>query len=236
MEFQAQNFFILGMAIIFISATPFVWKRLLHPLEKFGWVITAITSATNLITWSIGENIPLSVKTGIGIVSGIILIIVWYKAKKESSYVPNQQDYWDHIAKIRKSIEEDIASSKEIDNKLGIKNESELPDFYKIVNNSKKRKEILQHMITCFSYPDERVSKVMSDLLQAVNMRIEKFPREEQRNFSKDKSGFLQEIQRYFIQSFNENFQHLYQIMEDGKPRIGVCDGCIVDYSWEDKM
>lgn len=156
------------------------------------------------------------------------------KHKREKKYIPNPHNYWNHIAKIRKSLEEDIVLYEE--NNKSSQTNPELTNFYEIIKNSKKRTEILQHMITCFSYPDERISKVMSDFLQATNMTIDKFPRKEQRELSQDKSGFLQEIQRGFIKKFNENFLHLYQIMEDGKPRMGVCDGCIVDYSWEDKI
>lgn len=152
-----------------------------------------------------------------------------FKHKNETKYVPNPQNYWDHIAKIRKSLEDDIVKSK---NNV----EAGLPNFYEIVKNSKKRTEILQHMITCFSYPDERLSKFMTYFLHATSMRKEKFPIEEQREWSQDKSGFLEELQQSFIKKFNENFQHLYQIMEDGKPRMGACDGCIVDYIWEDKV
>jgi len=146
----------------------------------------------------------------------------WFrKSGKSANYIPNLQEYWNHISLLRKSIEDDINRNIEFDKQRGITSLSEIPDYFRVINQSDKKRIVLQHMITYFSYPKEEMSKIMLTFLtvhSAMNW-----------------NDVSQDLKNEFIKSFNRDFHSLFQLMIYGKPRLGMCDGCRDDYDWEDK-
>lgn len=160
-------------------------------------------------------------------VYGVFLILKerygWFRKTEllpEAKYNPNLQSYWEHITKLRKTIEDDINIFNETQKSLGVKNESGIPNFYEAINNSENKKAILQHLVTYFSYPQQQASDIMLKFLHAHTATEYHIP---------------PEWKISMISSFNHDFQHLFQIMGNGKPRFGICDGCEIDYAWEDK-
>jgi hypothetical protein len=45
----------VGAALLFVIATPFIWRKLVHPLERVGWVTGIIASGLTIITFVVSE-------------------------------------------------------------------------------------------------------------------------------------------------------------------------------------
>ncbi|MEM4379028.1 MAG: hypothetical protein QXX85_08615 [Candidatus Nitrosotenuis sp.] len=153
----------------------------------------------------------------------------WY-SKSPTSYTPNHQEYWNHIEKIRKSLEEDIAKYNEQPKKPDFvdlfgtskdPNPNEIPNFYQIIKKSTKKTELLQHLFTYFTYPEQRKGDFSWNYVVTHMMEKE----------SKLGDPWKEEAYKFF----NKEFQHVYEIMGDSKPLVGLCDGCKMDYYGEDK-
>ena len=84
-----------------------------------------------------------------------------------------------------------------------------------ISKNSPKKTEYLQHL---FTYHPSKLS-----LQFALANMIDK---NDNYDYRWKEDG---------INYFNTSFQHIYEIMSDSKPLIGLCDGCKMDYYGEDR-
>src|SRR2546426_12501259 len=52
--------------------TPVVWKKLVEPLEKFGWIIGSILAGIEIVSWVVGE-VRFEYRLLIGIVAIVVL-------------------------------------------------------------------------------------------------------------------------------------------------------------------
>lgn len=148
-----------------------------------------------------------------------VAVMAAFLYKKEHEYKPNPQQYSDHIKKIYESIKKDLAENYKNDVLKQLTKEPFDPNFYETIKKSAKKREILQHLVTFITYKGQKINPIMSDFIAAHSAE-------------KTLSGDLLE---FFIKDFNKSFQHLYEIMQDSSPLMGICDGCKADYVGEDR-
>jgi peroxiredoxin family protein len=75
-----------ALSILYLVITPFIWRKLMQPLERVGWVSGLILAGTGLISWVYGD-LSLSYKLPIGITAIVVLAVtgIWHRIKKQSS-------------------------------------------------------------------------------------------------------------------------------------------------------
>ena len=153
------------------------------------------------------------------LVYGFVGSIIYQKYEKEKNeQKPNPEVYFEHLEKIHKSLKEGVEKQDLIDK--FIKKERNMPNFFDIITQSEKKTEILQHLVTHFSYPNEEMPKVFQSFYLT--------------HFAKTISRELSDHDE-FVNNFNKKFNHIYQILGDSKTLVGLCDGCKRDYFGEDK-
>ncbi|CAD6513326.1 hypothetical protein NMT12_190026 [metagenome] len=161
----------------------------------------------NSILESIHPNLPdvlLIALICIGIIGGILKI-----TKKQTLVYEHSSDinrYRTHIDNLR--IE--LKSSLEGQFARG---------FYDIVNNSSRREQIFQHLITWYKFKGGELPKLLDDLL-LVNMS--------------KKHEIEIRLANYIEKEFHKSFQHFYNSLTSKNP-IGICDECKIDYFDSDK-
>jgi hypothetical protein len=132
-----------------------------------------------------------------------------HENRNESKYIPNQENYFKHVKNIYNAIN------------VERKRSGYSKGYFEIITNSPKKREILQHLATYFTYKQANVGNFFDSYMMShvANKHFETTP----------------ELRNEFIKSFNNDFQHMFQIMEDSTPLVGLCDGCKMDYLGEDK-
>jgi hypothetical protein len=76
----------LVAALIFLALTPFVWRKLVHPLERLGWVSGIIASVVAILSSVIG-NLPVEGRYVLGISAIVVLGVTagWSRLKKSEA-------------------------------------------------------------------------------------------------------------------------------------------------------
>lgn len=149
-----------------------------------------------------------------------VYLVITKRTVEKTKYEPNPQNYWEHVKKLHGSLEEDLIKETGIKQNLNITTDSGLPNLYEIIKNSPKKQEMLQHMATTFSHKNERIPSVFWSFTEI--MIVEETIHEPR-------------LKDEFVKKFNEKFNHVFQIMGDSKPLVGLCDGCKMDYYGDDK-
>jgi hypothetical protein len=78
----------VGAALLFVIATPFIWRKLVHPLERIGWVIGIVASGLTIITFVIPE-LPNEGQYGVGALAAVVLGVTayWSRRDKNTSHI-----------------------------------------------------------------------------------------------------------------------------------------------------
>lgn len=142
----------------------------------------------------------------------IIPLIVWgfRSDKKESDTkyenTPNPQEYRIHIEGLY--------------NHLRIRLEGRFArSFYEIVRDSDLREQIIQHLVTYYTYKEEKIPEVFERFLRASSAK---------------KHNLHPPLSDYIVEEFHKSFYHIYQIMKALQP-VGICDICKNNYVETDK-
>jgi uncharacterized membrane protein required for colicin V production len=145
-----------------------------------------------------------------------------HEQRNEIKYIPIPQNYWDHIVKLHKSLEEDLIKETGIKQTFDITTDSGMLDLFKIIKKSTKKREILQHLVT---YLDNKNAEIPTSFFWSFI----------QTNIANNTFKDSVELREYYVKEFNKKFNHIFQIMVDSKPLVGLCDGCKMDYFGDDK-
>ena len=75
--------FIVCVAFVFLALSPFVWGKLLRPLERFGWMLGTILAIVELLTWVVG-SVEFQYRFAIGAMALIVLVVtaIWPRLRK----------------------------------------------------------------------------------------------------------------------------------------------------------
>lgn len=97
------------------------------------------------------------------------------------------------------------------------------PDYFNAIKKSPKKVALLQHLITDVSNPENQSPSMYLWFSTIQNaLKIDK----EDPQYSNWRL-----IQEGFIPSLNQDFNHVFNSIYDGKPIFGACDGCIEFYA-----
>lgn len=182
----------------------------------YGWLTTSSALPISLIIILVESTLPL-IEYGwqfaiIGIIAvgyGIVTIFVYrWTRKPDQNYThnPDIQRYRTHIENIRIEIKSELEGTI-------------AKSFYQIVNNSSRREQIFQHLITWLKFKGGELPKLLDDLLMTNLIK---------------KHEIEPRLVDYIEKEFHKSFQHFYSSLTSKNP-IGICDECKIDYFDSDK-